>query len=224
MSFRCEAEESAVALWFVIPQRSGGIRCCPLVCHSAAQRRNPLCLLVLSFRSAAEGSAIAFGLSFRSVAEESAVTPLFVIPQRSGAIRCCPWFVIPQPWFIIPQRSGGSPCCSCRCSCTCRRLSPLTTTSGAPSLRVLCERVGCRNQPTATVLLASRTQSTLLNRIADPRTFLIHRLFHRVGRRRSAIPHTLLAKRVPAPRRSLGIDLHGAAAFADRIINFVLPS
>ena len=76
LSFRSEAEESAVALWFVIPQRTGGIRCCPLVCHSAAKGRNPLW---------------PFGLSVRSEALESAVALWFVIPQRSGGIRCCPF-------------------------------------------------------------------------------------------------------------------------------------
>jgi hypothetical protein len=75
LSSRSEAEESAVA---VAPAVACSLVChpvgicgclavaCSFVCHSAAKRRNlrlPLPVLLLSFRSEAEESAVAFPLS-----------------------------------------------------------------------------------------------------------------------------------------------------------------
>ena len=107
-------------LWFVIPQRSGGICCGPCRCLSFwLVIPQPL----LSFRSEAEESAFAFVVACsllhqpknRHLDRRRRILP----PQRRDpCISLLPLFVllfVVAFLFVIPQRSGGICCCLCRC-------------------------------------------------------------------------------------------------------------
>src|ERR1035437_3465765 len=121
----------------------------PLVCHSAAQRRNPLfrlcpCPFPLSFRAKPKG-------------KNPRIPPLplplpvllFVIPQRSGGIRSSAFPLSLFPCHSDPERSrrGRLPAfrlCPCRCLSSCLSFRSAAEESALPPALALSP---CHSDP-----------------------------------------------------------------------------